>query len=34
MRIPLTILGSLAGYIIWSSSFSGVTSQLVSAMNF
>jgi hypothetical protein len=34
MRIPLTILGGLAGYIVWSSSFAGVTSQLVSALSF
>jgi hypothetical protein len=34
MRIPLTILGGLAGYFIWSSTFAGVTGQIVSAISF
>jgi hypothetical protein len=33
MRIPLTLLGAIAGYMVWSTSFSGVTAQVVSALS-
>ena len=34
MRIQLGILGGLAGYMVWASSFADVTRDLVTAISF
>ena len=33
MRTELTMLGLLAGYIVWSSSLAGIAGQLLSAIS-
>lgn len=34
MKIPLSVLGALAGYFVWSTTFADATAGIVAAVGF